>query len=77
MMKASEKIEELVNTRINGNSIKGNKTYENMIKSLRTQDFNDYAWNIGPEAKPVMYIYKKIDKVEFLRNLVEGKNDRY
>ncbi len=64
-MTASEKIQTLVETRINGNSIKGNSTYENMIKSLRTRDFNEYeALN---EINVTLWIYKKIDKIEALK----------
>ena len=33
----------LVVTRINGNSIKGNETYENMLKRVTKHDINRYA----------------------------------
>ena len=61
-MTPQEKIEALIETRINGNSIKGNKTYENMIKSLRNWDFRTYDDLF--EGYPTAWIYKKIDKIE-------------
>ena len=67
-MKPFEKIEALIETRINGNSIKGNKTYENMIKSLRTKDFRDYDRNF--EGYPTQWAYKKIDKIEIYKDLI-------
>jgi hypothetical protein len=67
-MKAQQKIEALIETRINGNSIKGNTTYENMLKSLRTSDFTDYDMNF--EGHPTMYVYRKIDKIEVYVNLL-------
>ena len=70
-MTAFDKIEALIETRINGNSIKGNKTYENMIKSLKSSDFMAYDSNFG--GNPTMYIYKKIDKIEFYRDLIEAR----
>jgi len=70
-MTAIEKIEALIETRINGNSIKGNKTYENMIASLRTVDFNFYDENF--DGYPTMNVYKKIDKIEVYRNLLENR----
>lgn len=42
-----KKIEELINTRINGNSIKGNETYEKMLKSIKFQDICLYAKEYG------------------------------
>jgi len=45
-------IEELIETRINGNSIRSNDTYEKMIKRITFQDIlryannNDYKWSI-------------------------------
>jgi len=62
-MKAFEKIETLIETRINGNSIKGNSTYENMIKSLKSTDFMAYD-NMFYSDNPTMNIYKKVDKIE-------------
>ena len=67
-----EKIETLIENRINGNSIKGNSTYENMVKSLRTSDFNSYD-NSHFDNYPTMYVYKKIDKIEVYVTLFEGK----
>jgi hypothetical protein len=67
-MTAEQKIEALIETRINGNSIKGNTTYENMIKSLRTSDFTYYDENF--EGRPTMYVYRKIDKIEVYVNLL-------
>jgi len=72
-MTAFDKIQVLIETRINGNSIKGNKTYENMIKSLRTKDFSDYDLNFfGTHL--TMYIYKKINKIEcYVDTITEQK----
>ena len=67
-----EKIETLIETRINGNSIKGCKTYENMIKSLRTKDFTLYDSNF--DGYPTMYIYKKIDKIEKYVQIITEKD---
>jgi len=67
-----EKIEALIETRINGNSIKGNKTYENMIKSLRTKDFRAYESNF--EGLDTLWIYKKVDKIEKYREIIEAGN---
>jgi len=38
-----EKIEELIGTLICGNQIKGNETYEKMLKGLRVADIICYA----------------------------------
>ena len=35
-------VEQLVATRINGNSIKGNKTYENMLKRVTKDSIRNY-----------------------------------
>ena len=70
-----EKIEALIETRINGNSIKGNKTYENMIKSLRTKDFRAYESNFSElEGLDTLWIYKKVDKIEKYREIIEAGN---
>jgi len=37
------KIDALIETRINGNSIKGNETYEKMLRSLKFSDIRSYA----------------------------------
>ncbi len=40
---SQEKVHDLVYTRINGNSIKGNTTYMAMLKSVTRSDIRDYA----------------------------------
>jgi hypothetical protein len=67
-----EKIEALIETRINGNSIKGNKTYENMIKSLRTNDFRAYEYEKFDGIVNTEWTYKKIDKIEIYKNFIIG-----
>jgi hypothetical protein len=68
-----EKIEALIETRINGNSIKGNKTYENMIKSLRTNDFRSYENENFNGVLSTLWTYKKIDKIEIYKNFIIGE----
>jgi len=63
-------VEELVYTRINGNSIKGNPTYEKMLKRVKVQDIMNYA------AEFDLYPYKmigphKIDYIEEVRKAIE------
>lgn len=43
----NEKVNTLVETRINGNSIINNKTYCNMLKSIKKQDILDYSFSLG------------------------------
>ena len=62
-------IETLVNTRINGNSIKGCKTYENMLKRISKKDLENYALNFGFSS-----LYgNKLEMIEQLRNKIEGR----
>ena len=56
-------IGELVMTRINGNSIVGNQTYENMLKRVSRVDIFTYAVDVGVVIK----IEKKIDMIEELK----------
>lgn len=67
-MKAYEKIEELVNTRINGNSIKGNETYENMLKQVNRADINHYANWHEIEASG----FNKLEMIESIRDALVG-----
>ena len=63
-------VEELVQTRINGNSIKGNPTYEKMLKRVTVQDIVDYAtvYDISPYK---MHGPHKIDYIEEVRKAIE------
>jgi len=61
-------VEQLVNTRINGNSIKGNATYENMLKRVSLADIQLYADNFGI----MTYGRLKLDCIEQIRNKLEG-----
>jgi len=58
------KINALIETRINGNQIKGNKTYMNMLNSLRTPDFVPFLREYYPDHMYITRVYKKIDKIE-------------
>ena len=65
-------VETLVETRVNGNSIKGNKTYENMLKRVTTQAIVDYASLFG------LYPYKmmansKLELIEEIRNAIDKR----
>jgi len=72
-MKTYEKIEQLVNTRINGNSIKGNKTYENMLKSVKVVDIVNYGLDMGvninyePSYKP-----SKLYLINYIKDILTG-----
>ena len=66
-----EKIETLIAARINGNNIKGNKTYENMLNSIRVRDFWFYANTMGWELGEAFY-GTKLEIIESLRNSIEG-----
>ena len=65
-MDAMTKIELLVETRVNGNSIKENETYENMLKSLTKNDIRSYAnFQYG------LNLYgSKLEMIEQIRNEV-------
>lgn len=62
-------VEALVNTRINGNSIKGNKTYENMLKRISKDDINNYNQSFGNNV--VLY-GSKLEMIEQIRNNLGG-----
>jgi len=47
MANTNKLIETLVETRINGNSISGNKTYENMLKRITKDNIDTYAYELG------------------------------
>lgn len=64
-------IEELVNTRINGNSIKGNKTYENMLKRVTKDNILDYHNLYSIDCFENIY-GSKLEMIEQIRNSVEG-----
>lgn len=61
-------IEELINTRINGNNIKNNQTYLNMIKSITKEDINQYCLNMDYSL-----VYgNKIEMIEQIKNQIIG-----
>ena len=63
-------IEELVSTRINGNSIKGNKTYENMLRRISIQDIIDFAktyfykWGLSKVNRKIDLIESIVDHIK-------------
>ena len=57
-------VEELVDTRINGNQIKGNETYEARLKSVSKDDINNYSMSLGgPEL-----FGSKLEMIEQIKN---------
>ena len=42
-----KRVSELVDTRINGNQIRGNKTYERMLKATTMVTIRNYAHQMG------------------------------
>ena len=62
-----EKVSGLVATRINGNSIRGNKTYESWLKSVTKEDILQYANQFGYEVCKGT----KLDMIESLRRFEE------
>ena len=67
-MSKRQTVEELVNTRINGNSIKGNKTYEAMLKRVSKDDINNYAFEL---EMPKLH-GSKLEMIEQIRNRIAG-----
>lgn len=57
-------VEELVDTRINGQKIKGNSTYENMLKSVSKDDINNYSMSLGG---PKLF-GSKLEMIEQIKN---------
>ncbi len=62
-MTKMEKVSELVATRINGNSIIGNKSYESWLKSVTKEDIFQYANEFGYQVCGST----KLDMIESLR----------
>ena len=71
-MRKEQIIEELIETRINGNSIKGNDTYEKMIKRITFQDIlryannNNYKWSIEDIGRN--------QKIDLINSIVNNLN---
>ena len=64
MSKKYSIVEELVDTRINGNQIKGDSTYEAMLKSVSKNDIKNYSMSLGgPEV-----FGSKLEMIEQIRN---------
>ena len=61
---------ELVNTRINGNRIKGDKTYENMLKRVSRADITNCSYNWGNK----MLYGSKLEMIEQLRHICENRS---
>ena len=59
---------ELVDTRINGNSIMNNKTYVNMLRRVKKEDINEYANEYG-----MADLYgSKLEMIEQIRDHITG-----
>jgi hypothetical protein len=69
-----EKINTLIETRINGNNITKNNTYVNMVNSLRSKDILNFCMENYPEFSFVYRIYKKADKISALADLISGSD---
>ncbi len=66
-----KRVAELVDTRINGNSIKGNITYERMLKATTAVTIRNYAHAMG-----VGNIYgSKLEMIEQIRNYFTRRSD--
>ena len=64
-MSKDEIVQELVTTRINGNSIVGNKTYESMLKRVTKEDILSYSMAYVSLRK----LYgTKLEMIEQIRN---------
>jgi len=70
MTTPQEIVEQLVETRINGNSIKGNSTYEKMLKRVTKHAINYYSCSV------VGYGFdtglSKLKMIEEIRNTIEN-----
>ena len=61
-------VKELIETRINGNRIKGNKTYEAMLRRISKDDINSFA-----DAAGMGKLYgTKLEMIEQIRNQFAG-----
>ena len=59
-----KRVSELVDARINGNSIKGNKYYENMLKNTKSVTIRNYAHQMG-----IGNLYgTKLEMIEQIKN---------
>jgi hypothetical protein len=59
-----KRVSELVDTRINGNQIRGSKTYERMLKATTVLTIRNYAHEMG-----VGNIYgSKLEMIEQIKN---------
>jgi len=66
-------VQELVETRINGNSIKGNKTYEKMLKRVSFREITAYAEIVGCEwSYNDIGRSQKLDLIEIIRNFFDN-----
>ena len=59
-------VETLVETRINGNRIKRNSTYEAILKRITKQDIANYSCLLGANTS---LTGTKLDMIEQLRNI--------
>ena len=59
-------VQQLVETRINGNSIKGNKTYERMLKRITKDSINNYNRYFVGHTKELFG--SKLEMIEQIRD---------
>lgn len=65
---AEKKVLELIDARINGNSIKGNKTYENMLKSVTKKDIQ----YVASDCAYGLVNGTKLEMIEQIKNMSTG-----
>ena len=69
-------IETLIKTRVNGNSIKGNTTYENMLKRVKKEDIIYYSRVFSSEESCYIDISgTKLQIIENMRKVIDGRNE--
>ncbi len=68
-MSSAERVEELVNTRINGNQIRGSNVYMNKLSRVSKPDINEYADLFG---MPDLY-GTKLEMLEQIRDHICGE----
>ena len=68
-MRKEQIVSELIETRINGNSIKGNNTYEKMIKRVSFKDILSYTTNL--DYKYSIEDIGKSKKIDLINSIVK------
>ena len=61
-------VDDLVETRINGNSISNNITYKNMLKRVSKEEINEYATEYG-----MSHLFgTKVEMIEQIKEYIVG-----